>query len=189
MLMADVAVWTALFVGLMVVLPAVWLLFGALWPAAVQRAQDRIPRRPYATFFVGAGVTLLVTALVAILSKTNLAPLALILFAFSLGWSLLGVSALARHVGSRLSSPGDAAWKPHLRGGIVLALSFLVPILGWMLLFPVALVLGMGAATLAVFKRAPATPPAAVAAPREALKEDLSSVANPSSSAKEEVLA
>lgn len=184
MLMADVAIWTALFVGLMVVLPAVWLLFGALWPSAVQRAQDRIPRRPYSTFFVGLGVSLLFTALVAILGQANLAPPALIVSAFGLGWSLLGVSALARHVGSRLASPGDPAWKPQLRGGVVLALSFLVPILGWLLLFPIALILGAGAATMAVFRRAPAAP-----APRESVKEVVSSAADPSSATKEEVLA
>jgi hypothetical protein len=174
MLMADVAVWTALFVGLMVVLPAVWLLFGALWPSAVQRAQERIPRRPWLTFFVGLGVSLLFTLVVAILGKANLAPPALIVAAFALGWSLLGVSALARHVGSRLASPGDPPWKPQLRGGIVLALSFLVPFLGWMLLFPIALILGAGAATLAVFKRAPAPAlaPVPAPAPREAVKEE-----------------
>ena len=159
MLMADVAVWTALFVGLMVVLPAVWLLFGALWPAAVGRAQERIPKKPWSTFFIGLGMTTAVTLLVGLLGQASVAPVALVLAAFGMGWSMVGVSALARHVGTRLSSPGDPAWKPHLRGGIVLALSFLVPILGWMLVFPIALILGMGATTLAVFKRKPAAEP------------------------------
>jgi hypothetical protein len=172
MLMADVAVWTALFVGLMVVLPAVWLLFGALWPSAVQRAQERIPRKPFSTFFIGLGVTLLFTILVGVLGKASLAPPALIVASFGLGWSLLGVSALARHVGSRLGSPGDPAWKLHLRGGIVLALSFLVPFLGWMLVFPIAIVLGAGAATTAVFRRKPAPEPAPAPRP-EPVKEEI----------------
>jgi len=76
-------------------------------------------------------------------------------------------------VGTRLASPGDPAWKPHLRGGIVLALSFLVPFLGWLLLFPIALILGAGAATLAVFRRSPAPAPLPAAAPREAVKEEI----------------
>jgi hypothetical protein len=175
MLMADVAIWTALFVGLMVVLPAVWLLFGALWPSAVQRAQERIPRKPYSTFFIGLGVTFLLTVLVGVLGQASLAPPALVIASFALGWSLLGVSALARHVGSRLASPGDPAWKPHLRGGIVLALSFLVPFLGWMLLFPVAIILGAGAATMAVFRRAPAPAPAPLPVPAkpEPAKEEI----------------
>jgi hypothetical protein len=173
MLMADVAVWTALFVGLMVVLPAVWLLFGALWPSAVQRAQDCIPRRPISTFFVGLGVTLLSFAIVAFLGKANLAPPAIVLSSFALGWSLLGVSALARHVGSRLSSPSDPAWKPHLRGGIVLALSFLVPFLGWLLLFPIALILGAGATTMAVLRRVPAPATVPAPAPQKAVKEEV----------------
>ncbi len=174
MLMADVAIWVALFVGLMVVLPAVWLLFGALWPSAVQRAQERIPRKPYGTFFIGLGVLVVFTLLVGILGQANLAPPALLLSAFGLGWSMVGVSALARPVGSRLSSPGDPAWKPHLRGGIVLALSFLVPFLGWMLLFPIALILGMGATTMAVFKRAPAMPaPAPIPTKPEPVREEI----------------
>jgi hypothetical protein len=173
MLMADVAVWTALFVGLMVVLPAVWLLFGALWPSAVQRAQERIPRKPASTFFIGLGVSLLFTILVGVLGQASLAPPALIVASFGLGWSLLGVSALARHVGTRLSSPGDPAWKPHLRGGIVLALSFLVPFLGWMLVFPIAIVLGAGAATTAVFRRKPAPEPAPAPRPEPAKEEVL----------------
>jgi hypothetical protein len=173
MLMADVAVWTALFVGLMVVLPAVWLLFGALWPAAVGRAQERIPKKPWSTFFIGLGMTTLLTLVVGVLGKSNIAPVALVLSAFGLGWSLVGVSALARHVGTRLSSPSDPAWKPHLRGGIVLALSFLVPLLGWLLLFPIALVLGMGATTMAVFRRKAAPEPVPAPKPEPAREEIL----------------
>jgi hypothetical protein len=139
----------------------------------VQRAQDRIPRRPISTFFVGLGVSVLFAALVALLGNANLAPLAIVLSSFALGWSLLGVSALARHVGSRLASPSDPAWKPHLRGGIVLALSFLVPLLGWLLLFPIALILGAGAITTVVIRRAPAPATAPVSAPQEAVKEEV----------------
>lgn len=159
MLMADVAIWTALFVGLMVVLPAVWLLFGALWPAAVGRAQARIPARPVVTFFAGLGAALVFTVLIAVFTQVNAAPLALVVFAFALGWSFFGLSGLARHVGSRLTSPHEPPWKAQLRGGIVLALSFLVPFLGWLLIFPIALVLGAGAATTSVFRRAPVVVP------------------------------
>lgn len=162
MLMADVAIWTALFVGLMVVLPAVWLLFGALWPAAVGRAQARIPARPVATFFAGLGVALVFAVLIAIFTKINAAPLALVVFAFALGWSFLGLAGLARHVGSRLTSTLEPLWKAQLRGGIVLSLSFLVPFLGWLLVFPIALVLGAGAATFGVFRRTPAVAPVVV---------------------------
>jgi hypothetical protein len=171
MLMADVAVWTALFTGLMVVLPAIWLLFGALWPAAVARAQERIPRKPVSTFFAGLGIAGLVAAGTVLLGKIGLALPALLLGSLGFGLSMLGVSALARHAGSRLASPGDAAWKPHLRGGIVLALSFLVPFLGWMLVFPVSLLLGCGAATFALFRRRPAGPSPAPAEPEPAREE------------------
>ncbi len=171
MLMADVATVTLLLLGLMIVLPAVWLLFGALWPSAVGRAQARIPARPWSTFFAGAGVSAGVFFASAALGGAGLPAPALILAGLAIGWSFLGVSALARHVGSRLSSPADPAWKAHLRGSIVLALSFLVPILGWLFIFPIALVLGAGAATLGVFRRAPAPAPAAEPAALPAKEE------------------
>lgn len=164
---------TMLFVGLMVVLPAAWLLFGALWPSALGRAQDRIRRRPLVTFWTGLGVGLVATALVAILGQVNLAAPAILLAAVALGWSLFGASALARHAGGRLTSASEPPWRGHLRGGVVLALSFLLPFVGWILVFPIALILGAGAATLSLFKGRPAELPAPVPARKEEEKVEI----------------
>lgn len=172
MLMADAFAITMLFVGLMIVLPATWLMFGALWPSAVERARERIPTMPVGTFLIGAGVTLVFITLTTALGNANLPALALPIAAFGMGWAFLGMSAVARHVGRRLATPGQPEWRAHLKGGIVLSLSFLVPVLGTFLIFPIALVLGTGAATLAVFRRprpveTPAMTPAPEARPEE----------------------
>lgn len=172
MTMADVFAITLFFVGLVLVLPAVWLLFGALWPGLVGRGQARIPAVPLKTFFVGLGVAALMTAVVLGLAALNVPVLALVAFAGSLGWSFVGVAALARHLGTRLSTTADAPWRASLRGGVVLALSFLVPFLGWILVFPVALVLGCGATALGL--RRPSPPLPAPAAPvRVDVKEEV----------------
>lgn len=164
MTMADVFAITLFFVGLVLVLPAVWLLFGALWPGLVGRAQARIPAAPMKTFLTGLAVAAAMTAVVVGLAALNVPVVALVAFAAALGWSFVGVAALARHLGTRLSSTADAPWRASLRGGVVLALSFLVPILGWILVFPIALILGCGATALGL-RRAAApitTPPAPV---------------------------
>ena len=152
MLMADAFAITMLFVGLMIVLPATWLLFGALWPSALERGQRRIPRMPIGTFFTGVGVATVFILLTVALGSANLPALALPIAAFGLGWAFFGTSAFARHLGERLSTPGQPAWRSHLRGSIVLSLSFLVPILGWFLVFPIAMILGLGTTTLSLIR-------------------------------------
>ena len=82
-------------------------------------------------------------------------PVAILVAAVGLGWAFVGLSGLARHVGDRLTSPEETPWRAHLRGSIVLSLAFLFPILGWLLVFPISLILGSGAASLALFTRPP----------------------------------
>ena len=168
--MADVFAITLFFVGLVLVLPAVWLLFDGLWPGLVGRSQACIPAAPLKTFFAGLGVAALMAVVVVGLAALNVPVLALVAFAAALGWSFVGVAALARHLGTRLSSTADAPWRASLRGGVVLALSFLVPFLGWILVFPVALILGCGATALGLRRPASAPAPAPV---RVGVKEEV----------------
>ena len=58
----------------------------------------------------------------------------------------------AFRIGERLASPADAArpWKATLRGGIVLELSYLLPVLGWFVILPLSIIIGCGAATLSL---------------------------------------
>ena len=162
MTMADVFMVTLILLGLVIVMPATWLLFGALWPSAVDRARARIPMMPVRTFLAGVGTSAVFSLGVGGLGAANLPPLALFLAAVGLGWAFLGLSGLARHVGYRLTSSAEPPWRAHVRGSVVLALAFLVPVLGWLLIFPVSLILGTGAATLSIFNRpskAPAPAP------------------------------
>lgn len=155
---------TMFFVGLVLVVPALWLGLAGFWPGALDRAEDRIRRRPWATFFTGVGSVALFLGLVAGLSAA--AP-ALGLVAGSLGivWSFVGMSALARIVGRRLASPAWSAWRTHVAGAAVLALAlFVPPIPGWILLLPLSVILGAGATTLSLFGRRPAADAPAPAA-------------------------
>lgn len=168
MLMADVFIWVFLILGLMIALPATWLLFSAIFPKGVVRAQDRVRRMPVVTFFVGVGTIFLIVAAVGLLAATALAPLqtlAFVVTACGMAFTMFGVSGIARQIGSMLPSAidRDSPWRSHLRGGIVLELSFLIPVLGWFLILPVTLIIGAGAATLSVlFRRAPLEPAPAV---------------------------
>jgi hypothetical protein len=64
--------------------------------------------------------------------------------------ALVGSAGLADKIGSGLASPVDEIqpWRRVLRGGAVLALLFVVPLLGWFAVFPLTLASGLGALLL-----------------------------------------
>jgi hypothetical protein len=62
--------------------------------------------------------------------------------------ALVGSCGLALRVGRNLSTSGDT-WHQVLRGGVMLALVFITPLLGWLFVLPVGLASGFGAVLLA----------------------------------------
>jgi len=75
---------------------------------------------------------------------------------------LAGSSGLALRIGMGLNSPLDATqpWRRVLRGGVVLSCSFLLPVVGWVILPLWVLVSGLGAFMLG-FKEQKAQYPSA----------------------------
>src|SRR6266699_2605185 len=77
--------------------------------------------------------------------------------------TLIGLAAarLTFRVGLGLPSPTDPAqpWKRVLRGGIVLAFTFLLPVVGWIIIPLWVLVSGLGAFILAAREERSQTPP------------------------------
>lgn len=65
-------------------------------------------------------------------------------------YSNIGTAGLATLLGRKLPSPVDRErpWKGTLRGGTVLVLSFVFPVLGWFCIMPISLIAGAGAITL-----------------------------------------
>jgi hypothetical protein len=63
-----------------------------------------------------------------------------------------GVSGFATCIGRRLRSPADDArpWRATLRGGIVLELSYLLPVAGWFVILPISTIIGSGASALSL---------------------------------------
>jgi hypothetical protein len=165
MIVADVLTWFLIIAGVYLVLTCYWLSSFALFPRAVEACAERYARPARATL---AGLLVLVPVLVAGLGAANavkargpsgalkIALLLLLLPAF------LGSAGLALRIGSGLPSARDAAepWRRLLRGGLVLAPTFLLPFLGWFVLLPWTLVSGFGAALLAWRGAGRVAPPA-----------------------------
>jgi hypothetical protein len=68
---------------------------------------------------------------------------------------LVGSTGLISRIGAGLPSPADEQqpWRRVLRGGILFALTFLLPFVGWFVLPIWALVSGLGAFILSVAER------------------------------------
>jgi hypothetical protein len=62
------------------------------------------------------------------------------------------MSGIAARIGHATASPvdRDRPWRAIVRGSVIMELACLFPLVGWLLIYPIAVVVGMGAAALAL---------------------------------------
>lgn len=166
MIMADVLKIFLIVVGLLTVYVSYWLVAQALFPQIVDRARQHYAKPVKITLLGLAGAALPFVVGAAISNVPNpafkLVGVTLMVIPALLG--LVGSAGLAQRIGVGLASPADdhQPWRRVLRGGILLALTFLLPFVGWIVLPIWTLVSGFGAFVLSVkeLKQASAaTPP------------------------------
>ena len=166
MIMADVLTWFLIIVGSLMVFVAHWLGAFALFPNLVEGCSERYGRRPIAATLLGLGIlvpTLLTAGVVSkALAHPAIGALVVALLTIPALVALLGSAGLALRIGTGLNSARDEGepWRRALRGGIVLSLVFVLPILGWFVVLPWVLASGFGAALMTIFagRRAPMAP-------------------------------
>lgn len=159
MIMADVLTWFLIIIGSLMVFIAYWLGSFALFPELVEACSERYGRRPIAATLLGL-VVLVPTLVVATVVTKKLAHpavgiLVVALMSIPTLLAMLGSAGLALRIGSGLRSSFDVdqPWRRVLRGGIVLSLAFVVPVLGWFVMLPWALASGFGVAVMTLFAR------------------------------------
>ncbi|MES2573005.1 MAG: hypothetical protein V4710_23480 [Verrucomicrobiota bacterium] len=164
--LADV--FTVLFIvlGFLIVYVAYWLMATGLFPVFVERCAEQIGRAPVKTSLLGT-VTLAPLMAIGFAISTKAPNGGIKLFGLGIVLlsslaALFGSAGLAWRIGAGLRSQNDERdpWRRVLRGGIVLALSFVMPFLGQFLVMPFALVAGFGAFLIGVFRRQPLVVPA-----------------------------
>jgi len=170
MLMADTMAIFFVILGLLLAFPGLWLLCRGLWPETVASAAAVCRNGLIKSFFAGLPLTLVMIFAAAALG--NLGPPGKIgaaaVVCFYLMVANCGVAGLATTIGERLPSRIDAgqSWRATLRGGIILVLAYLLPILGWFVILPVSVTIGCGASLIALFRKLVAR--SAAALPRQA---------------------
>jgi hypothetical protein len=155
--MANIVAYFFGVLGFMVAFPGLWLLCRSLWPKLVDHSNEDCANGLLKPFLVGLPVTVITFFVAIALTKIGgpIAGIAAIatccLFII---YASIGVSGLVTVIGQRLPSPADKdrPWNATIRGGVVLELSWLLPILGWFVLMPASFVIGAGTATRSLIK-------------------------------------
>jgi len=161
MIMADVLTWFFIVVGTYLVLVCYWLTSFALFPRVVDGCRQRYGRGPVVATLTGLAilVPLYILGIAAVRALPHPpANILKVLLMSPLLLAFLGSAGLALRVGEGLGAPTEdgRAWRHVLRGGLVLAPTFLVPFFGWFVLLPWVLVSGFGAAVLTLSSRSSA---------------------------------
>ena len=145
--LSIVAVHAAVFL----ILLGHWVVAAGMFPKATRAFADIYDRRMIRATLIGLltfGPLLIVFVQNG---KIHFAPLRILVFAAAFAALLvafIGTAGLALRIGRNLCAGGDT-WQQVLRGGVMLALVFITPVLGWFFVLPVGLASGFGAVLLA----------------------------------------
>jgi hypothetical protein len=145
-----------------------WVVTAGMFPQATRAFADVYDRRPIRATLVGI---LTYGPLFVLLLQNNKLPsgvlrlLAVVAGIVALLIAFVGSAGLALRIGRNLGTGSDT-WQQILRGGVMLALVFITPFIGWLLVMHIGLASGFGAFLLAKpWKSAAAAIPATVPAP------------------------
>jgi hypothetical protein len=139
--------------GLMVALPALLIFNSLLFSQTTYYAALRLHRGAITPFFVGLiPVIFLGGPVVGLISLGSIFQLlgAIALLALFL-WAFTGLAAIGRLVGMRLGSLAGQDENPFFEitvGAVTLSFALAFPLIGWLLLLPFGLVIGLGATIL-----------------------------------------
>ena len=148
--LADVFTFLFVILGFVIVYVAYWLATAGLFPDLTDRCAARLARSPIKATLVGLAVWVPVLFIATTISSKApngfLKICGVILMILSALVALAGSSGLAARVGAGMPSARDAQepWRRVLRGGITLALTFVLPFIGWLVMVW-AFVAGFGA--------------------------------------------
>jgi len=142
-----------------------WVAAVGMFPKATRSLADVYEQRPLRALLVGIftfGPLFLIFIQNGKIHSAGLRVFVFVAMAVALIVAFAGSAGLAWRIGRNLSTSADS-WQQILRGGVMLALVFITPFVGWFLMLPLGLASGFGAVLLARPWKS-ATPPTPVPA-------------------------
>ena len=158
MAIGDVILTVSCLAGLMAALPALLIFLNVAFVGTSDRAATRLAKGGIVPFFVGLGMTLLIAGPSVLMLATGsflqfCGSISLLAFFF---FGFLGLASVSRLVGYRVTELNERESSPlvqALAGALVLSFGIAFPLLGWLVVFPFSLIIGIGAVVLAMINR------------------------------------
>lgn len=128
-----------------------WVAAAGMFPKATRVFADVYDQRPIRATLVGLLTFGPLVVLFLLNAKIHNAPLRFLVFFALFGAllvALIGSAGLALRVGRNLSAGADT-WQQASRGGVMLALVFITPLIGYLFVLPIGLASGFGVVFLA----------------------------------------
>ena len=145
------------------------VILSVLAPRAVTRARDQAERRPGRSIFLGVAAAIATALTAGAFLKAPAPPLhvgGVFTVLFALALAVVGGAGLSSALGVRAVSSrpgGPPSVRDLLRGALLLESASLLPLVGWFVVLPAALLLSLGAGVATVLvairdgvRRAPA---------------------------------
>jgi hypothetical protein len=168
--MADVYAIFGTLLALGIAFPGMLTAWWLLFPVAVERARQRLVRTPWSCLGLGIAAVIVVAIPASILNALPVSATkfigTMLLFA-ALAMASVGAAGLASEMGERVARQAGGKFTPaggFVRGAVALELAAAFPIIGWVLVIPLATLACFGAAVFGALRWSPRT--ARAAAPK-----------------------
>lgn len=143
--------------GTMFALPAMLIFFNLGLLGLSDHATARLARGGIVPFFVGLlPIIFLGVPAAGLLAAGSVFQLfGSMLMLFLLFWAFMGLAVVARLVGQRLTAMYEREESPFIQtvaGSLVLSFSIAFPLIGWLIILPFSLVIGMGVIALVTIR-------------------------------------
>jgi hypothetical protein len=158
----DIAGLIALAASFVFGATALWMLNRGLWPSKFEKRVAIAAKGAGTNLLIGIVPTTIITIIIVAAGK-RLGIATIFVAAAMIAYGLAGVTGYAAIIGQRLW-PESPAWQQTRNGGLVIMCSALFPIVGWFMLLPMLVVIGIGVNVRCWFTSAPRPAPATVLA-------------------------
>lgn len=151
---ATVYTYLLIHIGVILVVTAYYVFGAAVAPGLTERARARFVRRPWLPLVLGLVLSVPWVVLVLVLLNVENGAAKFAGAALGCVWvlcSLLGGAGMAQHVGRSGEVDGSPTWITSVRGGLFITLTWILPLVGWLVMLPLTLSTGLGCLILGMF--------------------------------------
>jgi hypothetical protein len=150
---ATVQMFLFIHLGVILVVTAYYTASAALAPGLAERSRARFALNPWKTMILGLVVSVPWIALSLVMlngASGGVKFFGSVLMGLWVFVGLIGGAGVAQHVG-RSDNTSNTNWSQTARGGLLITLTWVLPLVGWLGVLPLTLATGIGCVTRDLF--------------------------------------